>query len=389
MGNQHSIDHSLLCSNQYSGMEVSDDLVVVNLIHPAAWEEAFASSDIVGKPLEAALGSTLAPIVMDLLNGSLGTKPFTLSGVPAVSDLTCVVLGVPGSGGGRCLTARSTRLWLIPQHLALSQRLFCSILGTTESACALVHCSTCELYSADESNFGTLRDVVTQAAMHERRTFFHDVTITTCRWCNAIHRFQASRGSSGPQPLSAGSRLNTALSTTSSNSLSDTSTTRSAPVEGSSRLFRYKSSFDLKTALIVASDASQREMLSQVVEQCGFFAVAVVDAVPALAHVVHGCQTDLVVTDVVLRRMSGIELIRELRRLHVMVPIIAVAGTTMFSNMAIEAGAQAFFTSSATPIEMKRVVLSVADLPSTKGVGASSRYMKRRARHDMNRRTAH
>ena len=81
--------------------------------------------------------------------------------------------------------------------------------------------------------------------------------------------------------------------------------------------------------LIVEDDASLRELYRQELMQTGYAVVAVPDGVDALRRIELGLEPDLVILDLELPRLSGLDVFRELKA-HMRtrtVPIIVVTGT--------------------------------------------------------------
>lgn len=78
------------------------------------------------------------------------------------------------------------------------------------------------------------------------------------------------------------------------------------------------------TILIIDDDEQVRESLAQYLELLGHRVKSAMDAQAALQHVRHG--VDLVLTDQRLPATSGLELIREIRKLNLHVPFVLMTG---------------------------------------------------------------
>jgi two-component system chemotaxis response regulator CheY len=70
-----------------------------------------------------------------------------------------------------------------------------------------------------------------------------------------------------------------------------------------------------KTALIVDDSPTMRQMVAFTLTNAGFTVVEAEDGKDAVEKVAAGPKMDIVVTDLNMPKMDGIELIRELRRL--------------------------------------------------------------------------
>ncbi|MBX3325115.1 MAG: response regulator [Nitrospira sp.] len=70
-----------------------------------------------------------------------------------------------------------------------------------------------------------------------------------------------------------------------------------------------------KTVLIVDDSPTMRQMVAFTLKNAGFSVVEAEDGKDAVEKVAAGPKMDIVVTDLNMPRMDGIELIKELRRL--------------------------------------------------------------------------
>jgi CheY-like chemotaxis protein len=79
--------------------------------------------------------------------------------------------------------------------------------------------------------------------------------------------------------------------------------------------------------LVVADDLALRILLALTLEEAGYAPTAVAGVVRALDRLADG-GTDLVLTDLVMPRRSGIELLAALRTVAPETPAIAMSGST-------------------------------------------------------------
>ena len=81
------------------------------------------------------------------------------------------------------------------------------------------------------------------------------------------------------------------------------------------------------TVLIAEDERAVRRLAANVLGQAGYRTLEAVDGQQALdLFLVHGSQIVLVVTDVVMPRVGGIELARRLRQSHPTLPILFMTG---------------------------------------------------------------
>lgn len=87
----------------------------------------------------------------------------------------------------------------------------------------------------------------------------------------------------------------------------------------------------MNTVLIVDDDPLARDSLRLMLERAGYQVVEATDGLEAM-KLFKGSPADLVVTDIFMPEMDGIEIIRELRILSPEVKIIAVSGGGLISE---------------------------------------------------------
>ena len=80
--------------------------------------------------------------------------------------------------------------------------------------------------------------------------------------------------------------------------------------------------------LVVEDEPGVRRLLSRYLGGLGYDVQEAVDGVAALEHIHHsGRQVDLVLTDLVMPRMGGVELIRRIRVIRPALPVLCMSGT--------------------------------------------------------------
>ena len=95
--------------------------------------------------------------------------------------------------------------------------------------------------------------------------------------------------------------------------------------------------------LLVDDDGSLRSMLRRTLERAGYAVVEATNGRSALAALAHN-TVDLVLTDVIMPDMEGIELILQLRKTRPELPVIAMSGGGVlpageYLQMALDMGA--------------------------------------------------
>jgi DNA-binding NtrC family response regulator len=112
-----------------------------------------------------------------------------------------------------------------------------------------------------------------------------------------------------------------------------------------------------KTILVVDDDPAQRRLLQGAVERHGFATRTAGDGPAALKLVEEG-GVDLVMLDLVMPGMSGMEVLKDLRLRHAELPVIVLTASGGVDTVvkAMQAGAADFFVKPAAP---ERVVVSI------------------------------
>jgi DNA-binding response OmpR family regulator len=108
-----------------------------------------------------------------------------------------------------------------------------------------------------------------------------------------------------------------------------------------------------RTILIVDDDAPTRATLQDLLEHDGFHAMGVPDGFVA-ARVIRQKTIDLVFLDVDMPGKSGIEVLREIRIINEMLPVVMLTGTsdTDIFQWALEAGA---FSMLPKPVDIEQI----------------------------------
>jgi two-component system cell cycle response regulator CpdR len=88
--------------------------------------------------------------------------------------------------------------------------------------------------------------------------------------------------------------------------------------------------------LLAEDDEAMRQYLTRALERAGYCVVAVDRGTDALARVLAGEEFDLLLTDIVMPEMDGIELAQRVARVQ---PAIRIMFITGFSAVSLRAGA--------------------------------------------------
>jgi DNA-binding NtrC family response regulator len=109
--------------------------------------------------------------------------------------------------------------------------------------------------------------------------------------------------------------------------------------------------------LVVDDDADAREMLSAVLTQAGYDVDAAEDGFAALAHVSR-YRPDLVLTDLRMPGMTGVDLLQRIRRVHGDVPVIIATGLETW-DLCTAAEAYGAVTCLIKPIDVEDLVWNI------------------------------
>ncbi len=125
----------------------------------------------------------------------------------------------------------------------------------------------------------------------------------------------------------------------------------------------------VKTILVVDDDPTQRRLLQASVERHGFHTKLAEDGRAALALVERGEDVDLILLDLVMPGMSGIEALREIRARRADLPAIVLTASGGVDTVvqAMQAGANDFFVKPASPERIMVSVRNALEMQTLKG----------------------
>jgi DNA-binding NtrC family response regulator len=106
-----------------------------------------------------------------------------------------------------------------------------------------------------------------------------------------------------------------------------------------------------KTVLVVDDDPTQRRLLQAVLDREGYTVVHAESGGEAIDRLTKGGGVDVVLLDLVMPRMSGMECLAEIRTAGVTTPVIVLTANGGIETVvkAMQAGAQDFFIKPASP----------------------------------------
>jgi CheY-like chemotaxis protein len=115
--------------------------------------------------------------------------------------------------------------------------------------------------------------------------------------------------------------------------------------------------FSRATILFVDDDAAMREVMAMILGEEGFATVTASDGIEALAEL-RRCTPDLIISDLHMPRMSGIEFLSVVRRRFPAIPVIAVSGAfNLGESSAAGVMADAFYPKGQShPDELMRMI---------------------------------
>ena len=113
-----------------------------------------------------------------------------------------------------------------------------------------------------------------------------------------------------------------------------------------------------KTVLVVDDDPTQRRLIQAVLDREGFQVVHAENGHQALDRLQHGGGADVVLLDLVMPGMSGIDTLKEARACGVRCPVVVLTATGGIETVvkAMQAGAQDFFVK---PASAERILISI------------------------------
>ncbi len=113
----------------------------------------------------------------------------------------------------------------------------------------------------------------------------------------------------------------------------------------------------LKRVLVVDDDRALRDTFKQVLEQWGYEVQLAADGIEGLQQVKRG-QTDLVVAELRLPRLPGLEMLRRIRTISAGFPVIIITGYPSLTDAveAMKLGALDFFTKPVELAQLRRII---------------------------------
>ncbi len=113
-----------------------------------------------------------------------------------------------------------------------------------------------------------------------------------------------------------------------------------------------------KTILVVDDDPTQRRLLQAVLERDGYAVVHAINGGEAIDRMTRGGGADVILLDMVMPEMSGMECLAEMRSAGVTTPVIVLTANGGIDTVvkAMQAGAQDFFVK---PVSPERLLIGV------------------------------
>src|SRR4051812_39508509 len=109
--------------------------------------------------------------------------------------------------------------------------------------------------------------------------------------------------------------------------------------------------------LVVDDDADVRELISLVLSQAGYEVDEAADGFAALSKVSH-VRPDVVVTDLRMPGMSGVDLLQRIRRIHGDVPVIIATGLETW-DLCTAAESYGAVSCMVKPIDLEELVWTI------------------------------
>ncbi len=115
-----------------------------------------------------------------------------------------------------------------------------------------------------------------------------------------------------------------------------------------------------KTVLVVDDDPTQRRLMQAVLERDGYAVIHAEDGGQAIDRMATGGGADLVLLDLVMPGLSGLETLAEMRAAGVTAPVIVLTANAGVETVvkAMQAGAQDFFVK---PVSAERLLVGVSN----------------------------
>jgi DNA-binding NtrC family response regulator len=131
-----------------------------------------------------------------------------------------------------------------------------------------------------------------------------------------------------------------------------------------------------KTVLVVDDDPTQRRLIQAVLEREGFGVAQAAGGEEALARLAQGGAADVVILDLSMPGMSGVETLKEMRARGYGAPVIVLTATGGVEVVvrAMQAGAQDFFIKPASP---ERIIVSIRNALQMGDLSAEVQRLKK------------
>lgn len=132
-----------------------------------------------------------------------------------------------------------------------------------------------------------------------------------------------------------------------------------------------------KTVLVVDDDPTQRRLIQAVLEREGFAVVQADGGETALDRLATGVKPDVVILDLVMPHMAGIDVLKTMRAQGFTAPVIVLTATGGVDTVvqAMQAGAQDFFVKPASP---DRIIVGVRNALQMGQLSAEVDRLKKR-----------
>jgi DNA-binding NtrC family response regulator len=137
-----------------------------------------------------------------------------------------------------------------------------------------------------------------------------------------------------------------------------------------------------KTVLVVDDDPTQRRLIQAVLEREGFAVVPAESGDAALGRLMSGGTADVVILDLTMPGMTGMEVLKEMRARGFGQPVIVLTATGGVDVVvkAMQAGAQDFFIKPASP---ERIIVSIRNALAMGDLTAEVGRLKKKASGQM------
>ena len=115
-----------------------------------------------------------------------------------------------------------------------------------------------------------------------------------------------------------------------------------------------------KTVLVVDDDPTQRRVIQAVLDREGYAVAHAESGGEAIDRMTSGGGADLILLDLVMPRMTGMECLAELRAAGVTTPVIVLTANAGVDTVvkAMQAGAQDFFVK---PVSAERLLVGASN----------------------------